>query len=281
MVTDFGNLAKRANEARGTSLADAFPEFKPFVPPGTPEELLQYQQKYVKYGAPHPNKIGDNIRQGILNAQLQGDSINDDLFSRPMANFGLQGFDSLKTLPLPFDIKGATAVYVRPGTTAEGVKRQPIIYDTLKILGETERFIDDFMIVTPRSTRGDVKHELTHRAFSKLRELYKDYKGYPGSSASFSSFNKLGFDEEDVNKLLDYTNNENSKHVEWYFKDSKRWKRKGSTTAEELIQKPEVLEFLMAIQQLAVEELKKQGIDTGRPRIPFAPIPELFADVLK
>ena len=292
MVTDFGNLAKRANEKRGTSLADAFPQFKPFVPPVSDfsPEAYEYQRKY---DSPPPNVVGDEIRQGILNAQLAGRPINEDLRNRPLANYGSQGMDYFDILPLPFNLQGAGALYADHDMTEEGIKRQPTIYDTRKILGETERFINDFIVTTKDSDRDDVKHELIHRAFSKLRRLYRDYKGFPGSAASLSSFNKLDLREEDVVQLLDFISGARTSKIsgdisaEWYFKggkdDPSPWTKRGKepTTPQELVQKPEILKLLMAIQQLAVEELKKQNIDTGRPRIPFAPIPKLFADVLK
>ncbi len=258
------------------------PQFKPYVPPVSDDspEALAY---VAKHGEPFPSEIGNYIRQGILEAQLQGPSTDDDLFkksgrdpiNRPLVNFGAQNFDSLRNLALPFNLgmgkEGLIAAYVNHSFTEEDLKQYPLIYDTIQILGEGERLINDFMITTPRSNRGAVNHELIHRAFSKLKQLYKD------SAASDASFEKFGFVQEDAVQLLDFISggrrtSSGKDTADWYFDESKEWTdRHSPTTPEEILKRPGVLELLVTLQQLAVEELKKQNIDT----------PINFGDLLK
>ena len=283
MATDFGNLAGRVNKARGsTSLADAFPQKKIFTPNVTRDspEALNYARKY---GIP-PHDLGDNIRRGILDYQLNPESFNLD--KRPMANLGMQDFDVSRVVPLPVNLQGKGGTYF-----AENSRVSPyydeITYDTLEILGESQRLIDDFITTTPRGGKSTVKHELTHRAFRRLAKIEGESEGR--ISPKFSLLKKVEFwnkdgsrtrnvrlNEEDVVKLLDYMTGDRVGRVEDYFgngKDKKgmgKWKTV-TTNPDELLRSPDILELLGTIQQFAVEELKKQNIDT----------PIRFGDLLK
>ena len=303
MATDFGNLAGRVDQARG-SLADAFPVRKPFTPNVTRDspEALNYARKY---GIP-PHDLGDNIRRGILDYQLNPESFNLD--TRPMANLGMQGFDVSRVVPLPVNLEGTGGSYFPPNKIVSP-KKDRITYDTLNILGENQRLIDDFITTTPRGGKDTVKHELIHRAFLKLKKIMEEGRVAP--KFSLSEFNEVEFfnsiddgaygprtrtvqlSEEDVTKLLDALSGRKEK-TEDYFGNGKgkrgigKWKNV-TTSPYELLRSPDIIKLLETIQQMAIEELRKQGKSTpinfgdvlGKPRKQFAPIPELFADLNK
>jgi len=317
MATDFKNLTRRANEARGTSLENAFfkPERKIFTPNISPEspEAKAYANKY---GIP-PHDLGDQIKQHLLERQKSGLPYGETYY-RPTAEFGAQGFHPSRILEIP---NNWGAAYIPPGggfpadvatrNLESYGKHEVEIYETVNILGESQRLIDDFIIINEKSNPNSVKHELIHRAFMKMLSkdphTYSERLPHKGKFKEVKFYNKdssrtrtVKFTEEDVVKLLDFVSGDRVELATKYFGNGKepgfgrQWNNESImngviTSAEELLQSPEILKLLTSIQQFAAEELKKQGKDIpfnfgsigGKPRVQFAPIPELFTDVLK
>lgn len=273
MANDLRNLTNRVDKARlGNSIGQAIPptpQFKPFVPPvsSDSDEARRYS---LKYGVA-PHEMGDAIRRGITDFQVRGQLLGSDLEHRPIARLGAQDFNAARLLPLPFDTTNALGMYFPPTSRADP-NRDEAVYETRNILGENERLLDDFIVTTKRGGRASFRHELTHRALRKLRNIEAESEGRVPPRFSLMKelnfWNEDGFrtrsvklNEEDVIKLLDYASGDRNETAKNYFSLAGKWKYV-KTTPDELLKSPDILELLMTIQQFAAEELEKQGIDT-------------------
>jgi len=258
--------------SKNTSLSDAFtqreltppkPTLKPYTPNYSPtsQESLDFQREHGVY----PHDLADETKKLWLGLQQSPDNFEN--LKRPLARYGR---DASKTILFP-GILGTESM--QEGTGFGGLTIPDIHDPNVGIIkrlvedigGEKEvnRLAENLVVLTDAAGRETLNHEYTHAALNRFQD-----EGFFGSS--YFEWN-VGLKEEDIVRLLDFISGEDVEGSEWWFKNGREKWREEPTSPEDLLDKEGVINILIAVQQQAAEELKKQNID----------IPHSFGDVLK
>lgn len=257
-MADFGGLIPARKPLDLLGLAETMgaipaevpiPGRKPFGQLPTQEQLAPFMQENV-ISSFDPQVFADEQRQLILELQSMLSDTPFELMTRPLSRFGSQGITE-RIVGVPGVQSRGNAII--GGSYFPGGTRGPV-KDLIELFGEEERLAEDVTAISfPRFLPGEFEstfiHEAAHRGLERLRKER-------GKTNQELFGRRLGLNEEDVVRLLDYATNTEIEGVIAHFLRNK------DVHPDELLADPEVLELLMDVQEAAAEALNEQGIET-------------------